>query len=390
MQPLLYISLFLVALAIIGSILFMRYRSTPEGAWKKRVMDHFSELNARLSRAQSKIDHTQRDKDQACDRIRATYRERFMQSISVTTLDDYPNVGPAMVEALRQAGYRSLSDFHLLKTLTTGKIPGIGAAKWGYIQSAVSQLQADSEDQFRRGAFPEVDEMNAKLQAADREMEERALAASAEAAAVRLACDQMADQVAMARKVTFIGSVLGQKVPELTADFMNIPLPRVGAIVIPTLPTPEPPASPTSAPAAPKKQPKPKSGDPFADHVPDIAPRQAPTPTVTKTEPAAIPAPSPSDPFDETGCRAILEIDPQWDLSADLVRRQYHRLSDQNDPDKLKGMAADLIAFTRQKREKIRKAAETLMAKFGEPLEKPAPVTNADPRHNPDLDSVFG
>ncbi|HEY1376626.1 MAG TPA: TerB family tellurite resistance protein [Gemmataceae bacterium] len=102
--------------------------------------------------------------------------------------------------------------------------------------------------------------------------------------------------------------------------------------------------------------------------------------------PVAAPETRPSPPTDP---RAVLEIEPGIDLTADLIRRRYTLLTDKLDPAKAAGLGPEFAAMAAEKRSRLRAAAETLIAPFGEPLEKPALPPPADLRHNPDLDDVF-
>lgn len=86
-----------------------------------------------------------------------------------------------------------------------------------------------------------------------------------------------------------------------------------------------------------------------------------------------------------------LEIDPMLTLTADLVRRQYHLLSERYDSDKLKPLGSDFVALAQAKRDRVAAAAAVLLASMGEKLEPPGqPVPPNELRHNPELDALFG
>jgi uncharacterized tellurite resistance protein B-like protein len=111
--------------------------------------------------------------------------------------------------------------------------------------------------------------------------------------------------------------------------------------------------------------------------------------------PASAPAPAagpvpPTKPDPPPDPRRVLEIDAITDVSVDLVRRRFALLTDRLDPSKAAGLGPEFAAMAAEKRNQLRVAAEALMARFGEPLEKPAQPTSADIRHNPDLDDAFG
>ena len=89
--------------------------------------------------------------------------------------------------------------------------------------------------------------------------------------------------------------------------------------------------------------------------------------------------------------RKILEIDPSATVSPDLIRRRYLLLTERADPAKAAALGAEFAAMAEAKRADIRRAAEELLAPFGEPLIAPvSPAKTSDIRHNPDLDDVFG
>lgn len=121
------------------------------------------------------------------------------------------------------------------------------------------------------------------------------------------------------------------------------------------------PYSPTAPESIPKvEEPKPTSAAPIVD------------------------APAQSDPL------ATLEIDPSLALSADFVRRQFNLLIERFAPEKFAATGPEFVKMAEQKRTAVRAAAESLMQRFGEPLEKEVPAAPADLRHNPDLDAMFG
>lgn len=100
---------------------------------------------------------------------------------------------------------------------------------------------------------------------------------------------------------------------------------------------------------------------------------------------APTPVPVAADP------RAVLEIPPDVELSAELIRRRFALLGDKLDPAKASALGPEFAAMAERKRTELRRAAETLIAPFGAPLDPPpAPPPPADIRHNPDLDDLFG
>ena len=85
-----------------------------------------------------------------------------------------------------------------------------------------------------------------------------------------------------------------------------------------------------------------------------------------------------------------LEIAPETTLSVELIRRQYHLLSDRFAAAKFASHGAEFVQMAAEKRERAERAARHLLAEYNEPLEPPQPAMPTDLRHNPDLDEVFG
>jgi uncharacterized tellurite resistance protein B-like protein len=99
------------------------------------------------------------------------------------------------------------------------------------------------------------------------------------------------------------------------------------------------------------------------------------------------PPPAPAAPPDP---RTVLELDPGTEITVELIRRRFALLNDRLDPTKAAGLGPEFAAMAADKRNRVRVAAEAMLAPFGEPLDKAAPPPPADLRHNPDLDDAFG
>lgn len=114
-------------------------------------------------------------------------------------------------------------------------------------------------------------------------------------------------------------------------------------------------------------------------------------PTVSVPAPPTPVAPVVAAPAPPPDPRTALEIPPGTELNPELIRRKYSLLAGKVDPTKARDMGPEFARLAEEKVARLRAAAETLIAPFGEPLEKPAaPPPPADPRHNPDLDDFFG
>jgi hypothetical protein len=88
--------------------------------------------------------------------------------------------------------------------------------------------------------------------------------------------------------------------------------------------------------------------------------------------------------------RTVLEIEPLYPLSADLIRRQYQLLHKRFDPSSQKSLGADFVAMAEKKQIEIATAARALLLPLGEKLETPESTSaNGDLRPNQDLEDVF-
>jgi hypothetical protein len=95
----------------------------------------------------------------------------------------------------------------------------------------------------------------------------------------------------------------------------------------------------------------------------------------------------PPSPMDEC---AVLQIDAGVALSAELVRRQFHYLTERYARAEADAPDPESVLFNKAKRESVRRAADSLMSRLGQPLEPPAVLPPTELRANPDLDAVFG
>jgi uncharacterized tellurite resistance protein B-like protein len=119
---------------------------------------------------------------------------------------------------------------------------------------------------------------------------------------------------------------------------------------------------------------------------PEAAPQPpAAPPPGTGPEPKLAPPATPEEQ------RKALEIDPEVPLTAELIRRQYHLLTERYAPEKFEPAGPEFVAVARGKSAAVRAAALALLEPLGEPLDAAPPA--AEPpelRHNPDLDALFG
>jgi uncharacterized tellurite resistance protein B-like protein len=273
--PQILLLVFLTSAAAVG-FLYGCYRISPAGAWKHRLLAHIRSLQARQAALKSDSAGT---KDLVA-RLEADALRRHLQTIPVEKLADYPNIGPATIDRLRQTGHSNLGDTVNAKFEA---IAGIGAGRAASLVSAVRLLVKDARSRFHAGSCSEAQECRRQVEALRASQHERDEARSRELVAVEIALKESFDLYPLAIAVTFFGFLRRHQVPGLTDEIMNLPLPvptelpRVSPAPLPQ-PAPEPPAGPSAAIS--------------------VAAERSPEPAVLPPIPHVAPAPStPADLF---------------------------------------------------------------------------------------------
>jgi hypothetical protein len=116
----------------------------------------------------------------------------------------------------------------------------------------------------------------------------------------------------------------------------------------------------------------------------------APLPLSTGGEGGELAVPPQSPGMNREQQLATLEIDSTAPLSPELIRRQYHLLSERFAAAKLENMGKEFVAMAEGKRAAILVAANALLAELGQKLEAETAAPPQELRHNPDLDAMFG
>jgi uncharacterized tellurite resistance protein B-like protein len=208
------------------------------------------------------------------------YFRRHLDTISLDQLAEFPGIGPATLDRLRQAGCRQLAH---VTTVSVERIPGIGRARAKDLGAAVKNLVGAARSRFDAGACPEAQEY--RHQVSQLHADERAQAHMREQklAALDVALQETRALADMARPVTFWAYVVNQDIPDLTASVLSRPLPEPRVVSpIPVDPfvrstPPRPPAitPPTGALAA------------NTAFEPMVLPRATPANPVVATSPSA-------------------------------------------------------------------------------------------------------
>src|SRR5258708_670481 len=91
---------------VVVAFYYARYRTSPAGRWKQAVLGHIRALQARQAALREDSSGFKR----TAARLAEEAFGRYLQTVSVDRLADFPNIGPVTIERLREEGYRRLAD----------------------------------------------------------------------------------------------------------------------------------------------------------------------------------------------------------------------------------------------------------------------------------------
>ena len=410
-------ALFIFALVLLGGVIlllmYLRYRHSPAVLWRARLLHHRAHLLAR------KAELSTPPATAAVARLRDELFARHLRTVPVSELAKQPGIGPATVEKLKNAGWESVAD---VRHARLESLPGLGTARGTELLAAVKAVIANARGRFDAGACPEGVEFRrraAELTATDRELQhERAR----QVAAVEEAVAKVDALAVIAKDVSFWNNLFHQKVPGLTDAVLHAGLPSPDLAPRPPLRTGE---GVVKAEALPHSSPRPVGAEQgvwgaVATH------KEPPAPTgrgeeQQPTEPPFLPRLRAITRFgflvakgdgrvakaersvlrDHLGvvfasdAVALRFIDPQMEEADRLTLNETDVVAAVKefpaaDRRELLALAHRIASAAGQVSAKEQQLLARLQAALGEavsPLPPPAP---ADPRHNPDLDAVFG
>ena len=261
---------------------YWRYRSSPRVCWKQAVLQHVRDLH----REQRRLSETSGELERAIAQLADNAFARHLDTISLDRLSDYPDIGPATIERLRDAGIRRFSE--VLRTSFRG-IRDIGPVRATALVSAVRLVVKDARSRFDSGACPDAVEFRKKvdeLRLADRE---EATRRERELAAIEIAIADTNELLPIVHGITFAGFLLQGEVMGLTEEMMARPLPRPQP-----LPPPPPRLRVVAIPLAPALPPIPvavvaKSAPQAVARLPAPPPPLPPIPLAVVAKPAPQP-----------------------------------------------------------------------------------------------------
>jgi hypothetical protein len=433
--------LFVCAAGLLAAAIYRpyrHYRTSPERAWRLRVLSLIDDVTREIQRTEAELQqHGGYDSSEADDLREKAFLQQLEQ-IPIEVLDAYPNIGPVTIERLREAGFKSMAGIRDKPV----QIVGLGEKRLSDVGSAVRAVIKQEWSQLMAGANPEGRELAEQLRALQIRASEEAYCSHGRLEALKHFLAELGPFKVRAEELDFWGYVGLTSRNIATPSYVREPLPDWREVVARAneaarkeyaaqgKPSPAPFSVDVASPAAPEfadtlsnhpgkvfapaaktrtrpgndlfrealeGAPTPKPVAP-ASFVP---PKKRPAPSPVKEQkivaqavspPVAKPEPQPAPPKPSRADHLkVLEIDPTVAVSVDLVRRQYNLLTERYDPEKFAVTGADFVAMAQGKREAVRLAATALLETFGETVEIPKEAqAKEELRHNPDLDAVFG
>jgi hypothetical protein len=341
-----------------GGYFYIRYAFSPLKLWSDEVH--------RLQRRAATAIRIEQDRLQQLD---ADYRRReidarrealltYVAAIPVDRLEDYPGIGPATVARLREAGCRNLEQLQNFRV----PISGLGRKRLADIGSASRDLMAQVQANLDAGG-KEARDLSSRLALLKSSLISDRTSAEARQEAARQFLHDLQPVVAAARTVSFFRyywsprnslvepRMLAEPLPDLEARLARA---ASGATGVSVLPLPGDPASGAG-----------RNGQ---------APPPA-TPTISA----------------QTEQLRTLEIDPTAPVTAELIRRHFHLLSNRYTEAKAHAPDAEFVRLADSRLADIPKAAAQLLQTLGEELNtEPKPPTGDPLRRNADLDEIMG
>ena len=300
----LLVSFFLVVLVLGLSLYshYRRFRRTPECVWRNHVFETEDRLADKLARRtrESTLFRKKYDLEVARERQLALFD--YLATLSVDLLQAYPGIGPATVERLRGAGFATLD--RLVNARLA--LPSLGEKRMKDLHQAVHLLFKDVSSRFDAGAIPEAQKFDLELEVKEAILTRQIEEADRDVVLYRQTLDRLNPYISIARKLTLLGFMKKESVPELTPKILATPL---GDYLL----LPEPPAPVSAAPIpvpvkspTPRVDPRPVARNPRGQWVAESA-KTAP---VIGTAPKPLPTPS-IDLF-----RAAIEAVPSAPVAA--------------------------------------------------------------------------
>jgi uncharacterized tellurite resistance protein B-like protein len=212
------LALVLFAAAVTPAVFIWRYRRWPPYVWKQLLRGRIEEL---IHRRRLLEREAAEGIEPAAARLAEELFRRHLQGIPLEQLAEYPGIGPATLDRLRQAGCRDVADVTAARFTN---IEGIGPTRTRDLTAAVRSLTQAARNRFDIGACPEANEYRERLEKLRAEQKRGALARNQELTALDAALREAGKLNVVARHITLWAYLTSRDIPGL-ADVLSKPLP---------------------------------------------------------------------------------------------------------------------------------------------------------------------
>lgn len=280
------------AIALLA-ILYFRYRRSPNGAWKRRVLDAVSHAERRRRDADRAI--LASNDPRPLDKLRKDHVEQYLRNQPINVLTKYPGIGPGIVGWLENAGVRSVHD---ARQVRLESITNIGSGRAGDIIAAIRSFANDAASKLEAGACAEAKEYKRDLANLTAERDRQRFEAELEKKSALADLSYLSEVRRVADRISFFGYLSKSPVNGLTPETMAFPLERPHSshaeVTRPTPPAPPPVAPEDSGPkVAPASKPESRTA-PSPVEPESISPPELPAPVKPITPPEP---PAPAEPI---------------------------------------------------------------------------------------------
>jgi uncharacterized tellurite resistance protein B-like protein len=210
----------LLAVVVTPAVLIWRYRRWPPYVWKQLLARRIVKLSDRRHALERE---GAQGIDLAVRRLADEMIRCYLQGIPVEQLAEYPGIGPATVDRLREAGCRGVSD---VTAARIANIEGIGRTRTRDLTAAVRSLTQAARSRFDAGACPEAREYRERMEKLRADEQGRALARTRELTALDAALQEAEKLNDVARHISLWSYLTNRDVPGLT-EVLSRPLPEL-------------------------------------------------------------------------------------------------------------------------------------------------------------------
>jgi uncharacterized tellurite resistance protein B-like protein len=259
-----------LALAWLG-FHYVRFLSTPEAAWRSKVLEREAALSDNVAVAKKAIVNARTVLQVELEKERQIALNRYMGTLSVDLLQSYPNIGPVTVDTLRKANLTSLdlvAHAHL-------EALGIAPKRLLDLKKAVEQVLREAKSRFDARGCREAQELASTLEHLQEGRSRQIAQVENDIRREQLVLAQLSPLLDVARRITFIGFLRRVPVSGLTREVLDKPIEDYFSIqetVPPAAPSPPGRSKPV------RENPVPK---------PFTSPVVAPAPVIAAAGPAA-------------------------------------------------------------------------------------------------------